>query len=160
MRRPRDGSPLFVNSSIPPTHTNDRPMSTKHLNLDPACETRLAWITAYARHALHLPREHCRPTPIIRRAIDAYVVHLERIMRLPDGHKDPTRDRDLANGVERMRLRDMLRDADLGVPIEAVIGAPLRPLSDYVQEVIAQRPPPVRLIDQLRGASRDDDDDE
>ena len=107
---------------------------TKHLQLDPASDIRLQWITAYLRHGLRMSAAESRPTIIMRRAIDAYQVHLERIMRLPDGHKDPTRDRDLAQGLERSRLRDMARDSDLGVPEEALITQPVRPLSAIVKE--------------------------
>jgi hypothetical protein len=120
-------------------------MSTKHIQLDPACETRFAWIAAYCRHVLNLAPAECRPTAILRRAIDAHVTHLERIIRLPDGHKDPTRDRDLANCVERMRLRDMLRDADLGVTPEEATALPLRCLSDYVSGAAATAAKPRAL---------------
>jgi hypothetical protein len=106
----------------------------------------------------------------MRRAIDAYAVHLERLMLLPDQHDDPTRDRELAQGVERMRLREMHGDRDLGVPEGIACGVPLRPLSEHVKERSAGRTPehglsqtikkPIDVIrrELSRGMQEDDDD--
>jgi hypothetical protein len=144
--------------------------TTKHLQLDPAANLRLAWIAAYCRHALRMTPAQCRPTTIMRRAIDAYAVHLERLMLLPDQHDDPTRDRELAQGVERMRLREMHGDRDLGVPEGIACGVPLRPLSEYVKGRSAGRTPehglsqtikkPIDVIrrELSRGMQEDDDD--
>jgi hypothetical protein len=125
-------------------------MTTKHLQLDPAANLRLAWIAAYCRHALRMSPAQCRPTTIMRRAIDAYAIHLERLMLLPDQHDDPTRDRELAQGVERMRLRDMHGDREIGVPEGIACGVPLRPLSEHVKDATARRAPQANPMDRMR----------
>jgi hypothetical protein len=132
---------------------------------DPATLTRLAWATAYLRERLRMTPAESRPSTLIRRAVDAYVVHLERIMRLPDGHHDPTKDRDLANGLERTRLRDTSWDSDLGVTPEEASALPLRCLSEQVAEKVAERDamraPRLTPIEQIRRelCGRKDDDD-
>jgi hypothetical protein len=141
--------------------------TNKRIQLDPASDTRLAWLTAYARNVLRMSPRESGPSILIRRAIDCYVVHLERIMRLPDGHHDPTRDRDLAQGLERTRLRDTSRDSDLaGVTPEEAATLPLRCLSEQVAERVAEReamrPPRLTPIEQIRRelyGRKDVDDD-
>jgi hypothetical protein len=98
----------------------------------------------------------------MRRAIEAYATHVESLMRLPDQHEDPRTDRELAEGLERTRLRAAGRDLDLGVPIEAVEGKPVRPLSELVRDAYAvpQERPIDRIRRELRLAPLKNDNDE
>ena len=127
-------------------------MSTKHLQLDRASDVRLAWITHALRNAMHMTPTQTRPTMILRRCLDLYAVHVERLLWPPAPPKgeDP-RFPELRRLAEAARLRECGRDGDIGVPLEAVTGDVLRPLTALVSD---HAPPPApRLIDQLRAAN-------
>src|SRR5690348_7445046 len=123
-------------------------MTTKHLQLDPASDARLLWITHALRNELRLLPSQARPTTIMRRCIDLYAVHLADLLWPPDDRYDDPRMPELARLAEAARLRECQRERRLRVPEEAVTALPVRPLSDILRE---HTPPPAPLlIDQLK----------
>jgi hypothetical protein len=114
------------------------PRIHRQIICDPATLTRLSWIKGALMQRYRMKALQVGPTIIMRRALDLYAVHIEAQLRMPDGHDDPTKDRDLAMGMERWRLKDCASERDLSVPPELAARKPLRMLSEIATEAQEQ----------------------
>jgi len=131
-------------------------LTTKHLQLDPATDVRLAWVTYALRHQMRLTPAATRATTIIKRAIDLYTVHLDGLLwPAPDRYDDP-RMPELMRLGEMARLRECAHVRSLGVPLEAVEVVPVRPLAAIIKDLSRGQPNGPLLVPTIT----EDDDDE
>jgi hypothetical protein len=136
-------------------------LTTKHLQLDRASDVRLAWITHALRNAMHMTPTQTRPTMILRRCLDLYAVHVERLLWPPAPPKgeDP-RFPELRRSAEAARLRECGRDGDIGVPLEAVNALPVQPLSALNPRHAETLAMLARVDQRMKELGYGDDDDE
>lgn len=98
-------------------------------------DVRLAWACRVANEYLEEPAS---PASIIRRAVEFYQEHLERLMEgTAQNH---------SNGYERVRIRVANRDNRSEVTEDEVLTGPLQSLSNMESAKRAQKP---RIVDEL-----------
>jgi hypothetical protein len=114
-----------------------------HIRPDPAMEQRLLWIDCVLAHGLGLAPAMRRPSVVLRRAVEAYVAHLESILRREG---DPAT-ADLRAAFEPSSVQRCSRGEDLRLTEAQLTALPCRPLSDIKADVIAAQP---KVIDVLK----------
>ncbi len=135
---------------------------------DPATDARLTWIAHAMRHGLHMIPAQTRPSTIMRRCLDLYVVHLTGLLWPEDVPKDEMRYCELRRLAEAARVRECQQDRDLCVPDDALIALPVRPLSAIVADAATSKPKAQTPMQSIkadlarwdRANRRNDDDDD
>jgi hypothetical protein len=110
---------------------------------DRATEKRLAWLQHVMREAFGVRPLDCRPSALMRRAVECYAEHVDSLVR---GTGNAMHD-ELRGRVEVSSLRRANEGmADLDVRIGELTGLPVRPLSVILKERRAARPRPIDLL--------------
>src|SRR5260221_13708619 len=116
---------------------------------DRATEKRLVWLGHVMRAAYGVRPLDCRPSALMRRAVECYTQHVDSLVK---GTGNETHDelRSRCEVVSLRRANEGLADLDVGEgDLQSV---PVRPLSDIVAEHRARQPKPIDLLRTAQGA--------
>ena len=112
----------------------------RRLAFDQASKQRMAWAQHALRDTLRLTVADVYQHAVVRRALEAYCVHLEGLL-----NKAPGKDRDITHWAERGRLKVARNGADIWYPRTHSFRYPSGPFqqsSRRPQRVDPNQPPP------------------
>jgi hypothetical protein len=109
---------------------------------DPLTVQRVQWLAFALQHApdFRLTPAQTRTSNLIRRAIEAYVVHVEALLTREDDSAE------LRRACERTAILQAGREWDIEVPPGRVLREPVRPLSEILRQHRERQPKPCDLI--------------